>query len=244
MKLSPEDKAMLITFSGASILAVIFLFFTIKPYDTSQVEEFIPIPIIEEEVIEEELLEQTEEEVLQTQQITNQAQSDSRLVREANRFFSQQDERDNALKSDTETADPSEDSDGDEEAFPDYRERIALLRQKRAAQQSAGTSENTEEVSKVNTSSNRRSTVNYQLKDRNAIQIPNPVYTCDATGRVVINIQVSGAGGVSKVTFNKNASSTSNGCLVDQALEYAKQAIFNSSKRESQLGSISFEFQG
>ena len=27
----------------------------------------------------------------------------------------------------------------------------------------------------------------------------------------------------SKVTFNKNASSTSNGCLVDQALEYAKQ---------------------
>ena len=102
------------------------------------------------------------------------------------------------------------------------------MRQKRAAQQSAGTSENTEEVSKVNTSSNRRSTVNYQLKDRNAIQIPNPVYTCDATGRVVINIQVSGAGGVSKVTFNKNASSTSNGCLVDQALEYAKQAIFNS----------------
>ena len=89
MKLSPEDKAMLITFSGASILAVIFLFFTIKPYDTSQVEEFIPIPIIEEEVIEEELLEQTEEEVLQTQQITNQAQSSSRLVREANRFFSQ-----------------------------------------------------------------------------------------------------------------------------------------------------------
>ena len=235
---------MLITFSGASILAVIFLFFTIKPYDTSQVEEFIPIPIIEEDVNEEELLEQTEEEVLQAQQFTNQAQSSSRLIREANRFFSQQDERDNALKSDAETADPSEDSDGDAEAFPDYRERIALLRQKRAAQQSAGTSENSKEVSKVNTSSYRRSTVTYQLKERNAIQIPNPVYTCDATGKVVINIQVNDVGGIMKAYLNKAASTTTNGCLVDQALEYAEKAIFNKSDRESQLGSITFEFQG
>jgi len=236
MKLSPQDKAMLITFSGASILAVVFLFFTIKPYDTSQVEEFIPIPIIAEELPEEELLEQTEEEQPQSQEITNQAQSSSRLVREANRFFSQ--------KSDTKTADPSEDTDGDDETFPDYRERIALLRQKRAAQQSAGTSDDAKEVSKVNTSSYRRSTVTYQLKERNAIQIPNPVYTCDATGRVVINIQVNGVGGVTKVTFNKSASTTANGCLVDQALEYAQQAIFNKSTRDSQLGSISFEFQG
>ena len=244
MKLSPQDKAMLITFSGASILAVVFLFFTIKPYDTSQVEEFIPIPIIAEELPKEELLEQTEEEQPQSQEITNQAQSSSRLVREANRFFSQQNEVENALKSDTETTDPSEDTDGDDEAFPDYRERIAMLRQKRAAQQSAGTSNDAKEVSKVNTSSYRRSTVTYQLKERNAIQIPNPVYTCDATGRVVINIQVNGVGGVTKVTFNKSASTTANGCLVDQALEYAQQAIFNKSTRDSQLGSISFEFQG
>ena len=64
MKLSPQDKAMLITFSGASILAVVFLFFTIKPYDTSQVEEFIPIPIIAEELPEEELPEDSRTQII------------------------------------------------------------------------------------------------------------------------------------------------------------------------------------
>ena len=101
-----------------------------------------------------------------------------------------------------------------------------------------------EKISKVNTSNYRRSTVTYQLKDRNAIQIPNPVYTCDATGKVVINIEVNGSGGIIRAYFNKSASSTSNGCLVDQALEYAENAIFNKSDRATQLGSITFEFQG
>ena len=234
---------MLITFSGAAFLIVVFLFLSVKPYDTAQVEEFIPIPIIQEEPKEptpEELVEQKQ----QSQQITNQAQSSNRLIREANRFFSQQNQVDNALKTDSDTEEPSEDTKGDETNYPDYQKRIALLRQKQKERQSAGEDINATETSKVNTSSYRRSTVSYQLKDRDAIQIPNPVYTCDASGKVVINIEVNGLGSIVKVYFNKSASSTSNGCLVDQALEYAEQAIFNKSDRASQLGSITFEFQG
>lgn len=245
MKFSSEDKAMLITFSGAAFLCIVFLFLTIKPYDTAQVEEFIPIPIIQDEPKKEQTPEELEEqEILQSQQITNQAQSSNREIREANRYFSQQNRVNDALKNDSETLEPSEDTDGDDENYPDYQQRIALLRQKRNEQQSAGDSKTSEKVSKVNTSSYRRSTVTYQLKDRNAIQIPNPVYTCDATGRVVINIEVNGSGGINKAYFNKSASSTSNGCLVDQALEYAQNAIFNKSDRATQLGSITFEFQG
>ncbi|MFI8377537.1 hypothetical protein [Leeuwenhoekiella sp. NPDC079379] len=244
MKLSPEDKAMLITFSGASIFVLVFFFLTINPYDTSQVEEFIPIPIIQDIPEEEQQLEQLEETQQLSQKMTNQAQSSNRLVREANRFFSQQNQVDNALKTDSETADPSEDNDGDDESFPDYQQRIALLKQKRKEKQSAGESSTSKEVSKVNTSSYRRSTVTYHLNDRNAIKIPNPVYTCDATGKVVINIEVTNLGSVSKVYFNKAASTTTNGCLLDQALEYAQQAIFNDSPRPSQLGTITFEFQG
>ncbi|MGO4913751.1 hypothetical protein [Leeuwenhoekiella sp. W20_SRS_FM14] len=244
MKLSPEDKAMLITFSGASIFVLVFFFLTINPYDTSQVEEFIPIPIIQDIPEEEQQLEQLEEVQQLNQKMTNQAQSSNRLVREANRFFSQQNQVDNALKTDSETADPSEDNDGEDESFPDYQQRIALLKQKRKEKQSAGESSTSKEVSKVNTSSYRRSTVTYHLNDRNAIKIPNPVYTCDATGKVVINIEVTNLGSVSKVYFNKAASTTTNGCLVDQALEYAQQAIFNDSTRPSQLGTITFEFQG
>lgn len=235
---------MLITFTGASIFVIVFLFLTVSPYDTFQVEEFIPIPIIQDEPEEElpELLE--EEELQQNQQITNQAQNSNRLMREANRYFSQQNEVDNALKTDSENTTPSEDDQGEDENYPDYQARIAALREKRSQQQSSGDTENTEKISKVNTSSYRRSTVTYQLKDRNAIQIPNPVYTCDATGKVVINIQVNGVGGIMKAYLNKAASTTTNGCLVDQALEYAEKAIFNKSERNSQLGSITFEFQG
>ncbi|WP_290568151.1 hypothetical protein [Leeuwenhoekiella sp. UBA6783] len=243
--MTSQDKAMLITFSGAAFLFVVFLFLTIKPYDTSQLEEFIPIPIIQDEPEEELTPEEIEEEKqLQSQQITNQAQSSNREIREANRYFSQQNRQDNALKTDSETLEPSEDTEGDDENFPDYQQRIALLRQKRKEQQSAGDSKSSEKISKVNTSNYRRSTVTYQLKDRNAIQIPNPVYTCDATGKVVINIEVNGSGGIIRAYFNKSASSTSNGCLVDQALEYAENAIFNKSDRATQLGSITFEFQG
>ncbi|MCC4211679.1 hypothetical protein [Leeuwenhoekiella parthenopeia] len=245
MKMTSQDKAMLITFSGAAFLFVVFLFLTVKPYDTSQVEEFIPIPIIQDEPKEEPTPQEVEEQKqLQSQQITNQAQSSNREVREANRYFSQQNQVNDALKTDSETLEPSEDTDGEDENFPDYRERIALLRQKRREEQSAGDSKTAEKISKVNTSSYRRSTVTYQLKDRNAVQIPNPVYTCDATGKVVINIEVNGSGGIIKAYFNKSASSTSNGCLVDQALEYAENAIFNKSDRATQLGSITFEFQG
>ncbi|RXG20613.1 hypothetical protein DSM02_2467 [Leeuwenhoekiella polynyae] len=235
---------MLITFTGASIFVIVFLFLTVAPYDTSQVEEFIPIPIIQDDPEEElpELL--NEEELQQTQQMTNQAQNSNRLKREANRYFNQQNEVDNALKTDSENTTASEDDQGEDENYPDYQSRIAALRQKRSQQQSSGDTEKTEKISKVNTSSYRRSTVTYQLKDRNAIQIPNPVYTCDATGKVVINIQVNGIGGIMKAYFNKAASTTTNGCLVDQALEYAEQAIFNKSERDSQLGSITFEFQG
>ena len=236
---------MLITFTGAGIFVLVFFFLTLEPYDTSQVEEFISIPIIQEqpqEEIEPEQLE--EEEQVQSRQITNQAQSSNRLVREANRFFSQQNQVENALKTDSETADPSEDTDGDDETFPDYQQRIALLKQKRKERQSAGENTASKEISKVNTSSYRRSTVTYHLNDRDAVKIPNPVYTCDATGKVVINIEVTNLGSVSNAYFNKNASTTTNGCLVDQALEYAKQAIFSDSPRPSQLGSITFEFQG
>ncbi len=244
MRLSPEDKAMLITFTGASIFVLVFFFLSVKPYDSSQIEEFIPIPIIEELPVETEELQEPEEVEQLNQKMTNQAQSSNRLVREANRFFSQQNQVDNALKTDSQTADPSEDNDGDDEAFPDYQQRIALLKQRRKEKQSAGESTTSKQVSKVNTSSYRRSTVSYNLNERNAIKIPNPVYTCDATGKVVINIEVSNLGSVTRAYYNKAASTTTNGCLLDQALEYAQQALFNDSKRTSQLGTITFEFQG
>lgn len=244
MKLSPQDKAMLITFSGASFLILVFFFATIHPFDASQVEEFIPIPVIEEVPEEDPEEQQEQEELKQNSQISHQASNTTRLQREANRYFSKEDPVRDALSNtilDAENTEQNEDPTA--ENFPDYQERIALLQSRSQKKQSSG-NDLSEKVSRVNTSASRRSTITYILRERDAVKIPNPVYTCDAEGKVVINIEVSGQGNVIKASYNKNASTTANGCLVDQALEYAKGAIFNNSTRQTQLGSISFEFQG
>lgn len=92
---------------------------------------------------------------------------------------------------------------------------------------------------------NRRTTVSYMLKDRNHLYLPNPVYTCEGSGKIVINIEVNTLGEVRKTTFNRNASTTGNQCLIDAALEYAAQARFTSNaSRQKQLGSITFNFPG
>ncbi len=92
---------------------------------------------------------------------------------------------------------------------------------------------------------NRRTTISYQLKDRKDLLLPNPVYTCYASGKVVINIEVNDLGKVIKTTYNRNASTTSNQCLIDSASEYSAQARFSTeSSKTKQLGTITFNFPG
>lgn len=92
--------------------------------------------------------------------------------------------------------------------------------------------------------SNRRSNISYYLPTRTKVQIPNPIYTCDKEGTVVINITVNQYGHVTKTDYNKSQSSTSNGCLIDEALYYAERARFSEdAARESQKGTISYQFQ-
>tara|TARA_R110002020_G_scaffold247833_1_gene461862 strand:- start:210 stop:935 length:726 start_codon:yes stop_codon:yes gene_type:complete len=241
MYISPEDKAMVITFSGASLLVLIFFFITIKPFDEKQEEEFFDIPIVELPEPEPEELQEIAQ-LPDNQKITHQAFNSKRLQREANRFFSQEDEVREALEN--EAASESEESDEiSDEVYTDYKARLALLKAQAKKEQSSG-EDKTEKVAKVNTTTSRRSTVSYILNDRNALKIPNPVYTCDATGKVVINIVVNDQGAVTKTSYNKGSSTTANGCLVDQAMLYAERAFFNRGNRDSQLGSITFEFQG
>ena len=239
MYISPQDKSLLITFSGAGILILIFFFITIKPFDKKTEEEFIPIPIVEEqpEITPEEEKELEEQEI-KSEKITHQAYNSERLQREANRYFREQDKLENASQAEELNAESDNDL-----AYTDYRSKIAALRAESQEKQSIGDDTNKEQA-RVSTSGSRRSTVTYILNDRDAVKIPNPVYTCDGTGKVVINIEVSDLGRVTKTSYNKKASTTSDGCLVDQALQYAERAFFNKGDRPTQLGSITFEFQG
>ncbi len=92
---------------------------------------------------------------------------------------------------------------------------------------------------------NRNTTISYQLVNRKDIDLPNPVYTCYGSGKVVINVEVNNLGKVVKNSYNKTASTTSNECLIDAALEYSEQARFTTdASKVRQLGTITFNFPG
>lgn len=90
----------------------------------------------------------------------------------------------------------------------------------------------------------RRTSVSYSLVDRNALDLPPPIYTCLEGGKVVINIEVDALGKVTDASFNEKSSSTNNGCLVENAITYALKARFNSATKTAQKGSITYLFQG
>lgn len=101
-----------------------------------------------------------------------------------------------------------------------------------------------EEIPLKNTK-DRNSTLSYQLVGRKAILLPNPIYTCEGFGKVVINIEVNAKGKVVKTSLNKNASTTQNECLFDSAKNYAQRAKFTSNSSKSiQIGSITYIFPG
>ncbi len=92
---------------------------------------------------------------------------------------------------------------------------------------------------------NRNTTISYRLVGRSALDLPNPVYTCEGFGKVVINIKVDERGRVISTDYNESASTTTNGCLIDSAKEYAVQAIFSTKAgKKQQLGTISYNFPG
>ena len=110
------------------------------------------------------------------------------------------------------------------------------------AEVAPGKSKKAEEV--IN-GANRRSTNSYRLEGRSALYFPNPVYTCEGYGTVVIDIEVSNTGRVSKAQFNDRLSSTQNLCLVDSALDYARRSRFTTdASRVKQNGTITYLFPG
>lgn len=95
----------------------------------------------------------------------------------------------------------------------------------------------------TNNLKDKRTSISYSLVDRNAYDLPPPIYTCIEGGKVVINITVNSSGSVVDTSFNEKSSTTSNGCLVDNALAYAAKANFSSDSKASQKGTITYIFQ-
>ncbi|WP_338732637.1 hypothetical protein [Mangrovimonas cancribranchiae] len=93
-------------------------------------------------------------------------------------------------------------------------------------------------------SANKNSSMHYSLKDRTHVFLPTPIYLCESGGKIIINITVNSKGLVTK-TYVNGATKSTNECLKQHALEYAKEAKFSpDANKSSQLGSITFYFKG
>ena len=90
---------------------------------------------------------------------------------------------------------------------------------------------------------NKNTLVKYSLQGRTGV-IPNPVFTCEAEGQVVVIITVNDNGRVTKTSIDRQQSTTDNDCLIDNSLRYAQQAKFNVNiQKKEQIGSITYIFQ-
>ena len=90
---------------------------------------------------------------------------------------------------------------------------------------------------------NKNTLVKYALSGRTG-NIPNPVFTCEQDGQVVVIITVNEAGRVTKTAIDKQSSTTTDDCLIENSLRYAVQAKFDAApNKKEQIGTITYIFQ-
>ena len=193
-----------------------------------------------EEIAEEEKQEPEEAEEtppqrpqpnLQTHQAYNQNQQSEQEVQSRLEEIFQK----NAAEQEASEAENSEATSGD----------FALQQQKRKEKQRASAGDNSTSEISTGKGSLRNSSIAFSLVGRSAIDIPNPIYTCDRAGKIVVNITVNAAGEVISTSINDASSTTSNECLTTKAQEYAAGARFSRLPgRNSQPGTITYYFQG
>jgi hypothetical protein len=88
----------------------------------------------------------------------------------------------------------------------------------------------------------KKTIISYDLKGRVHQKLPVPNYTCLEGGEVVINVSVDYKGRVIDAWYNPYFSSSSNGCLIAQAIEYARRSLFQESGKNVQEGTITYLF--
>ncbi|MEW7289868.1 hypothetical protein [Aquimarina sp. 2304DJ70-9] len=219
MEFIEKHKALIIT----SMLMGIFVLslYNINMMNKKQEQAEILMEIPEEFLMDEEE-EQPEEEIAQEdRQLDNARRTHSAF----NEDFEDHKEFEERIKSLTETEELAKNEETPEE-------EIAIE----------------EDIKKEETkpepeeSNNRNSSLTFSLKDRKSIDLPNPVYTCNGSGKVVVKIKVNKNGYVIGTKVDKKSSTTRNECLFDNAMDYARQALFSRSTTEEQEGSITYYF--
>ncbi len=86
--------------------------------------------------------------------------------------------------------------------------------------------------------------VYYYLKGRYHRNLPIPIYKCENSGKIVVNIVVGRNGLITDYSLNESESTTSDPCLFEAAISTIKRTVFNSdsSADKKQTGTVTYEF--
>lgn len=89
-------------------------------------------------------------------------------------------------------------------------------------------------------------TVSYKIngKHRNQRELPIPSYKCRVSGTVTVDISVNKGGEILEVSVNDMLTTTSNECLLDEAIKYARRSSFASALDvpRKQTGTITYVY--
>ncbi len=86
--------------------------------------------------------------------------------------------------------------------------------------------------------------ISFDLIGRKAHSLPNPGYTCENSGTVVVEIKVDESGHVKDAKYQPTGSYNASECLIARAVQYASKARFDFKKGGVQSGSITYKFIG
>lgn len=233
-----RHKALIITtlFCSVLVLALYNLSLSSRNKETGELlvnlEDF---RIEEKKVMEDLKQEETEQKVQKPSTQTHQAFNENKEAREEN-FDKQLEEIFNKNSASQDETSPDENN----QTSGNYS--FGNTKKDRSKKRSDG------KTTAANTSTKaggiRNSSISFSLVGRSAVDIPNPIYTCDTPGRIVVNITVNAQGRVTSTSVNKASSSSDNECISEQAMEYAAQAVFSRLPgRENQPGTITYNFK-
>ncbi|MBP2831399.1 hypothetical protein J8281_04290 [Aquimarina sp. U1-2] len=228
MEFLEKHKALIITSMLMGIFVLSLYNINMIKKQKEQAEIMMEIP--EEFLAEQEEEQQPEEELIA--QENRQIDASRRTHAAYNEDFEDHDEFEQRMKSLTETEDLAQ----SEETMTAEEGDVPL---EEDTNEEAKNEEAKPEDEEMN---NRNSSLTYSLKGRTSIELPNPVYTCNGSGKVVVKIEVNKNGYVVDTKVDKKKSTTRNECLFDNAMNYARKALFSRTTLEEQHGSITYYF--
>ena len=241
MQLSRKHKATLFTVLLALNILLLVFNLSLSRKAATIAESYYELPSEEEQTIEEL---EAEIEKLKNQSLDKIESHDA--INENDKFIKEFQSSKSLEELRAESAAKLAEADAEQsegETAAEKAENDAAL----AAKQDEAKASNGDDSSKniaQNHTTRRNTTISFSLKDRTPVErIPNPTYTCMGGGKIVINIVVDQFGEVVEANFNSSASNSKNGCLIDNAITYAKKALFDRNSKATQLGTITYVFQ-